>query len=370
MAAIEAALGTVLDPELRRPITELGMVKNIEVNHDGDVHLGIYLTIAGCPKKEDIVETSRAAIARVPGVGSVAVELDVMSPAQRAALTEALRGNKSRENPFASPDSLTKVIAVASGKGGVGKSSVAVNLAAAMARDGLKVGIIDADVYGFSIPGLLGIHQKPTRLDDMILPPVAFDIKVISIGMFLDANKPVAWRGPMLHRALEQFTKDVYFGDLDVLLLDLPPGTGDIAISVSQLLPHSEIVVVTTPQLAASSVAQRAGAVAAQTGQRVVGVIENMAGLALPDGSMVDVFGAGGGADVSRALGRELGYEIPLIATIPLEPELRIAGDSGTPMVIAAPNSPAAVELHKAARTLAGRPRGLAGRKLGVSPKN
>ena len=266
--AVHAALATVIDPELRRPITELGMVESVEISDDGRVRLAVLLTIAGCPLRDTITADCEKALSAVPGVTAVEVELKVMTQAQRDALKEQLRGaGGQRGIPFNEPGSLTKVYAVASGKGGVGKSSVTVNLACALAAQGLRVGIVDADVYGFSVPALMGITQAPTRVDDMILPPVAYGVKVISIGMFVTGNQPVAWRGPMLHRALEQFLTDVYFGDLDALFLDLPPGTGDIAISVAQLLPKAEILVVTTPQAAAADVAERAGAIATQTGQ-------------------------------------------------------------------------------------------------------
>ena len=249
--------------------------------------------------------------------------------------------------------------AVASGKGGVGKSSVTVNLAAALAAEGLKVGVVDADVHGFSIPRMLGVTGRPTQVDDMILPPISHDVKVISIGMFVPGNQPVVWRGPMLHRALQQFLADVFWGDLDVLLLDLPPGTGDIAISIGQLLPTAEILVVTTPQLAAAEVAERAGAIAVQTHQRVVGVVENMSWLELPDGSRQEIFGSGGGQAVADSLTRTIGAAVPLLGQVPLDTRLREGGDAGTPVVLADPDSPAAVVLRAVARTLAQRSRGL-----------
>ena len=371
-AEVLRALDTVQDPELRRPITELGMLKGVTVAPDGGVTVQVLLTIAGCPLRGTITADVEQALAAVPGVGAVAVELDVMSPEQRNALKDRLRGGDPvRTIPFNRPDSLTRVYAVASGKGGVGKSSVTVNLAAAMAARGLRVGIVDADVHGFSVPGLLGITRPPTRVDEMILPPVAHGIKTISIGMFVEGNQPVAWRGPMLHRALEQFLTDVYFGALDVLFLDLPPGTGDIAISVGQLLPGSEILLVTTPQSAAADVAERAGSVARQTGQKVAGVIENMSWLALPGGERLEVFGSGGGAAVSGRLGYTLGYPVPLLGCIPLDVALREGGDGGTPVVLAGTDEDsdsAGGELRRIARGLAHRPRGLAGRSLGVSP--
>src|SRR6516225_4040373 len=285
-AAIRTALGKVIDPELRRPITELGMVKSVDVEPDGGVHVGIYLTTGACPKKTEIAERVSQAVADVPGTGAVKVSLDVMNDEQRTELRKQLRGD-AREPviPFAQPGSLTRVYAVASGKGGVGKSTVTVNLAAAMAARGVTVGLLDADIYGHSIPRMMGTRDRPTQVESMILPTIAHEVKVISIAQFTEGNTPVVWRGPMLHRALQQFLADVYWGDLDVLLLDLPPGTGDVAISVAQLIPTAEILVVTTPQMAAAEVAERAGAIALQTRQRIVGVVENMSGLTLPDGS-------------------------------------------------------------------------------------
>lgn len=290
-AAIRTALGKVIDPELRRPITELGMVKSIDTGPDGSVHVEIYLTIAGCPKKSEITERVTRAVADVPGTSAVRVSLDVMSDEQRTELRKQLRGD-TREPviPFAQPDSLTRVYAVASGKGGVGKSTVTVNLAAAMAVRGLSIGVLDADIHGHSIPRMMGTTDRPTQVESMILPPIAHQVKVISIAQFTQGNTPVVWRGPMLHRALQQFLADVYWGDLDVLLLDLPPGTGDVAISVAQLIPNAELLVVTTPQLAAAEVAERAGSIALQTRQRIVGVVENMSGLTLPDGTTMQVF--------------------------------------------------------------------------------
>jgi ATP-binding protein involved in chromosome partitioning len=260
------------------------------------------------------------------------------------------------------------VYAVASGKGGVGKSSVTVNLAAAMAEQGLRVGVVDADVYGFSVPRMLGVEQRPTQVDDMILPPISHEVKVISIGMFVPGNQPVVWRGPMLHRALQQFLGDVFWGDLDVLLLDLPPGTGDIAISVAQLIPTAEILVVTTPQQAAAEVAERAGSIALQTHQRVVGVIENMSWLELPDGTRQEIFGSGGGQAVADSLTRSIGAPVELLGQIPLDTRLREGGDSGTPVVLGAPDTAAAVALRGIARNLGSRARGLAGRSLGLTP--
>lgn len=368
--AVNAALATVIDPELRRPITELGMVDSVQVADDGKVTVAVLLTIAGCPLRDTITADSQKALSSVPGVTTVDVQLKVMDQAQRDALKEKLRGpGGQRRIPFNEPDSLTKVYAVASGKGGVGKSSVTVNLATALAARGLRVGIVDADVYGFSVPALLGITQKPTQVDDMILPPVAYGVKVISIGMFVTGNQPVAWRGPMLHRALEQFLTDVYFGDLDALFLDLPPGTGDIAISVAQLLPKAEILVVTTPQAAAADVAERAGAIATQTGQKIAGVIENMSYLEMPDGGRMELFGSGGGTVLTERLSATVGADVPLLGQIPLDIQLREGGDAGVPVVLGRPGTAAASALAGIAGRLAAAPRGLAGMKLGLQPR-
>ena len=368
-SAVRAALAKVIDPELRRPITELGMVKSISIEPDHSVHVEIYLTTSACPKKNEISELVSAAVTDVPGTGAVKVSLDVMNDEQRAELRKMLRGD-SREPviPFAQPNSLTRVYAVASGKGGVGKSSVTVNLAAAMAARGLTVGVLDADIYGHSVPRMMGTTDRPTQVDSMILPPVAHDVKVISIAMFTQGNTPVVWRGPMLHRALQQFLADVYWGDLDVLLLDLPPGTGDVAISIAQLIPGAEILVVTTPQLAAAEVAERAGAIALQTRQRIAGVVENMSGLLMPDGTVMQLFGEGGGRLVAESLTRSIGADVPLLGQVPLDPALVSAGDAGVPLVLSAPDSPAGKELRKVADALSARKRGLAGMSLGLDP--
>jgi len=368
LEAIQAALATVDDPEIHRPITELNMVKGVDVE-GGTVRVAIYLTVPGCPMKDRLTKDVSAAVGAVDGVSKVEVSLDVMSDTQRQALREQLRGpGETPEIPFSKPGSLTRIYAVASGKGGVGKSSVTTNLAATMAADGLRVGVLDADVYGFSVPRMLGVQNPPTRVEDMIMPPVAHGVKVISIGMFVPGNQPVVWRGPMLHRALEQFLADVFWGDLDVLLLDLPPGTGDIAISTAQLLPNAEILVVTTPQAAAAEVAERAGSIAIQTKQQIVGVVENMSWLELPDGTRLEVFGSGGGAEVARNLSRVIGATVPLLGQIPLDSAVREGGDNGLPVVLQAPESPAAVALREIARGLSRRARGLAGRSLGLTP--
>ncbi|MCD2111999.1 MULTISPECIES: Mrp/NBP35 family ATP-binding protein [Rhodococcus] len=364
---VRSALARVQDPEIRKPITDLGMVKSVEIGADSSVDVAIYLTTAGCPMRTEISERVTKAVADVAGVGEVRVTLDVMSDEQRTELRKSLRGDSTEPViPFAQPGSLTRVYAVASGKGGVGKSSVTVNLAAAMAARGLSVGVLDADIYGHSIPRMLGTSAKPTQVERMIMPPIAHDVKMISIAQFTEGNTPVVWRGPMLHRALQQFLADVFWGDLDVLLLDLPPGTGDVAISVAQLIPNAEILVVTTPQQAAAEVAERAGSIALQTRQRIAGVVENMSWLELPDGTRMDVFGSGGGQAVAERLTRAVGATVPLLGQIPLDPAVREAGDSGTPIVLAAPDSAPAVALKEVSDKLAVRKRGLAGMSLGI----
>lgn len=370
-SAIDAALATVNDPEINRPITEIGMLKSVEIDADNRVRVGIYLTVSGCPMRETITERVIAAVSAVPNVSGVDVDLDVMSDDQRAELKKLLRGHDEREIPFAQPGSLTRVYAIASGKGGVGKSSLTANLAVAMAQLGLSVGLVDADVYGHSIPRMLDAHQPPTMVEGMIMPPTGYGVRVISMLPFKPGGvaQPVAFRGPMLHRALQQFLADVYWGDLDVLLLDLPPGTGDIAISTAQLLPNAEIVVVTTPQAAAADVAVRAGTLAEQTHQKVVGVIENMSSFPCPHcGEPLDLFGIGGGSLVSEELTKALGTEVPLLGKIPFDVKLREGGDSGHPLVLAEPESAAAQAIIAIAERLGKRPRGLAGMSLGISP--
>lgn len=368
--AVREALSTVLDPEIRRPITDLDMVRSVDIDQ-GNVVVGIDLTTQGCPLRDTISGDIETAVYKVEGTTAVSVEFGVMTEEQRKNLQTKLRGGAPEAViPFSQPGSLTRVYAITSGKGGVGKSSMTANLAVAMAKKGLNVGIVDADIYGHSIPAMLGVTQPPTRVEDMIMPPIAQGVKVISIGMFTQGNTPVVWRGPMMHRALQQFLADVYWGDLDALLLDLPPGTGDVAISVAQLLPNSEIVVITTPQQAAAQVAERAGAMAAQTNQKVIGVVENMSHLELPDGSKMDLFGTGGGEQVASELTKILGYDVPVLAEIPLEQELREKGDEGTPLAGTDSESPAATAIRDIADSLAHRARGLAGRSLGLSPIN
>ena len=365
--AVMEALARVNDPELHRPITDLGMVSSIDIAEDGVVSVEVLLTVAGCPLKDTITADTQREVGSVEGVTGVQVSLGVMNDEQKAELRRRLRGGAAEPVvPFTQPGNLTRVYAVTSGKGGVGKSSVTANLAAAMAAQGLSVGVVDADIYGFSIPRMLGVDRVPTQLDGMIVPPVAHGVKVISIGMFVEDKQPVVWRGPMLHRAVQQFLSDVFWGDLDVLLLDLPPGTGDVTISVAQLLPNAEILVVTTPQTAAAEVAERTGLIAAQTHQKVVGVIENMSYMPQPDGSRLEIFGSGGGEIVSASLSETLGYEVPLLAQVPLDIALREGGDRGEPVAVA--SGPAADVLSSLSATLASTNRGLAGRPLGVSP--
>src|SRR3954471_16687545 len=358
---ITAALAGVNDPEIRRPITDLGMVDDIAIADDGAVDVRILLTVSGCPMRERLVSDVTAAVSEVPGVTGVRVDFGVMNEEQRSALQESLRGGQpSKEIPFARPDSLTKVFAVASGKGGVGKSSVTVNLAVAMSAAGLKVGVVDADIYGHSVPAMLGIADaRPTQVEDTIMPvPTTLNDgspgpSVISIGMLKPRrDQVVAWRGPMLDRALVQMLTDVYWGDLDVLLLDLPPGTGDVAISLGQHLPNAEVLVVTTPQEAAAEVAERAGTMASMMHQRVVGVLENMSSLPCPHCTAagqehrLEVFGSGGGARVADTLSRRFGYVVPVLGEVPLDMSLREGGDAGKPVVESDPSSPAALVLR------------------------
>ena len=368
--AVHAALALVKDPEIHQPITDLGMVKSVDADESGRVAVEVYLTVAGCPMRDRITTDVTNAVAAVAGVTDVSVVLDVMSDEQRKAMAEKLRGGQAeREIPFARSDSLTRVFAVASGKGGVGKSSVTVNLAAAMAADGLSVGVVDADIYGHSIPRMLGVEGRPTQVEGLIMPPQSHGVKVISIGMFTAGNTPVVWRGPMLHRALQQFLADVWWGDLDILLMDLPPGTGDIAISVAQLVPSAELLVVTTPQQAAAEVAERAGTIALQTHQRVAGVIENMAWLPCPHcNERVEVFGSGGGEQVASGLSRSLGATVPLLGAVPIDVRLREGGDNGQPLVLTDPEAPAAVTLNEIATRLGRRERGLLGKSLTLTP--
>jgi ATP-binding protein involved in chromosome partitioning len=369
------ALEQVIDPELRRPVTELDMVRDIEID-GGDVRVTIALTVAGCPLRDSFEQQVAETLRDVPGVERVALGFDVMTPEERQALTTKLRAGFQGRGQGLSLDAATRVLAVCSGKGGVGKSTLSVNLAVALAQQGKQVGILDADIYGHSVPHVLGIHQKPVLVDKMIVPPVkrlgpkrsgplsrpvssdelaselasperhiASDValKLMSIGFFLDDNQPVMWRGPMLHRALEQFLSDVHWGEVDVLVVDMPPGTGDVAISLGQLLPRAETLVVTTPQPAAQEVASRAGAMAQKTGMRLIGVVENMSG---------DVFGSGGGERLAEELG------VPMLGRVPLDPLLRECGDAGEPLMVTAPESDVAQELRAIAEQLVALERG------------
>jgi ATP-binding protein involved in chromosome partitioning len=375
---IRAALARVNDPEIKRPITDIGMVEDVHVDDTGLVTVKVLLTVAGCPMKDTITRDVTTEVGKVADVSSVSVELGVMSSDQRSQLQETLRGGQAqREIPFAQPGSLTKVLAIASGKGGVGKSSVTVNLAVSMAKQGLKVGIVDADIYGHSIPAMLGIADtRPTQVEDLIMPvPTSSGVSVISIGMLKPRrDQVVAWRGPMLDRALVQMLADVYWGDLDVLLLDLPPGTGDVAISLGQHLPSAEVIVVTTPQEAATEVAERAGTMASMMHQRVVGVVENMSFLPCPHCAeegrehRLEIFGSGGGERVASTLGTRFGYDVPLLGQIPLDMSLREGGDVGKPIVESDPTAPGALVLEGIAQRLAARGRGLAGMQLGLAP--
>jgi len=367
---IRTALEGVNDPEIKRPITELGMVDTITIE-DHQITVRILLTVSGCPLKETLTRDVTAAVGTVAPAAAVLVDMGVMTDEQRKDMQTMLRGGRAdREVPFAQPGSLTKVYAIASGKGGVGKSTVTVNLALAMVKRGLKVGIVDADIYGHSIPDMLGVGDiRPTQVEDMIMPVPIKGLKVISIGMLKPRkDQVVAWRGPMLDRALVQMLSDVYWGDLDALLLDLPPGTGDMAISLGQHLPNAEVVVVTTPQPAAADVAERAGTMASMMHQRVAGVIENMSYLQIPGGDRMEIFGSGGAAKVAETLSARFGYDVPLLGQIPLDQTLREGGDSGEPIVETDPDSESAKILQGVADQLSGRSRGLVGMQLGLAP--
>ena len=331
------ALEQVIDPELRRPVTELDMVRDVQIE-GGDVAVTIALTVAGCPLRSSFEQQVAEALAPVAGIERVSLDFDVMSPEEKAALTTKLRGGVTERTKGISLDRATRVIAVASGKGGVGKSTLSANLAAAFELLGQRTGILDADVYGHSIPHLLGIHQKPVAVDRMIVPPVRGELKLMSIGFFLDENEPVMWRGPMLHRALEQFLTDVHWGELDTLVVDMPPGTGDVSISLGQLLPRAEAVVVTTPQPLAQEVAARAALMARKTNMRLLGVVENMTG---------ETFGFGGGEKLAAEL------EVPLLGSVPLDAALRESGDAGVPLVESDPDSEAARAITALAEAIA-----------------
>ena len=382
---LAAALSSVEDPELRRPLIDLGMLRAARLDPDGTAVVEVLLTISGCPLRSTIETDVAEAVRGVDGVHRTVVELDVMTPQQREELKDRL--GHTRTIPFADPASLTRVHSVTSGKGGVGKSTVTANLAAALAARGRSVGVVDADIHGFSIPGLFGITAGPTKVDEMILPPVvevpdsaasedgasrAADghrrgsVRAISIGMFTDPANPVVWRGPLLDRAVEQFLADVHFGDLDHLLLDLPPGTGDVAIAVAQKLPGSGVLVVSTPQQAAAGIAERSGALAAMTDQTVSGVIENMSAMVMPDGTTMDVFGTGGGENVAERLTAITGTDVPLLGSVPLDPALRVQGDEGTPIAVQAPDSPSGKAIADIAGKLKIRRDSLAGKNLNL----
>ncbi|MBK9698474.1 MAG: Mrp/NBP35 family ATP-binding protein [Propionibacteriaceae bacterium] len=375
-SAVRTALAGVIDPEIHRPITELGMVDSVIAHPDGRVDVRVLLTIAGCPLQSTIEADVNAAVLGVEGVTALNLELGTMSDEQRAALKKQLRGGRDeREIQFAKAGNLTQVILIASGKGGVGKSSVTVNLAMALAGRGKRVGVLDADIYGHSIPQMLGlVDANPTSVDGMILPVPAMGLTVISIGMLKERrDQVIAWRGPILDRALQQFLADVYWGDLDFLLVDLPPGTGDVALSLGQKLPNAEVIVVTTPQQASAEVAERAGTMASMFDQRVIGVVENMAYLNVScphcaQTHRVDVFGSGGGQAVASTLTERLGYEVPLLAEVPMDPAMATSGDVGVPLVATDAARPAAAVLDGLADRLASRKRSLAGLKLGVTP--
>jgi ATP-binding protein involved in chromosome partitioning len=336
--AILAALEHVIDPELRRPVTELDMVRDVTVADDGSVDVTIALTVAGCPLRDSFTEQVGRHVGSVAGVTGVRLAFDVMSPEEKSALVSRLRGGRPEKGPQLEPG--TRVVVVASGKGGVGKSTLTANLAYALSRAGEEVGVLDADVYGHSIPHVLGIRQRPVVVDEMVVPPVAWDMRLMSIGFFMDENSPIMWRGPMLHRALEQFLSDVHWGDIDTLVVDMPPGTGDVAISLGQLLPRAEVLVVTTPQPAAQQVAVRAAQMAEKLGMRITGVVENMSWLV---GTGQEIFGAGGGERLADEVGA------PLLGRIPLDPVLREAADAGVPVLEAAPDSEAAAAIQTVA---------------------
>ena len=368
--AISQVLAKVSDPEIHRPITELGMVETIRFEN-GKAELRILLTISGCPMKDRLHQDISNAVSSIAEVKNIEIEFGVMNDSQRDNVKKLLRGGRDKFIPFAQPDSLTRVWGISSGKGGVGKSSVTVNLAAALTSRGFKVGVLDADVYGHSIPRLLGIEgQRPTAIDQTFIPVEVRGIKVVSIEMFKpDRADPVAYRGPLLHRVLEQLLSDAYWGDLDFLLLDLPPGTGDIAISLGQLIPASEIIVVTTPQVAAAEVAERAGRIAHQLKQHLIGVIENMSSYFDSElNREISLFGSGGGEETAQRLSTLVGAEVPLVGKIPFDSELRVGGDSGEPIVWSHPNSRATQEFFSIVDSLAPRKKSLLGVPLGVSP--
>ena len=369
---LSEALTTVQDPELHRSITELGMVEDLS-EVDGAVNIKVLLTISGCPMQDRLRSDITTALTNIEGVKSVDLAFGVMSQEQRDHVKKVVRGGREKTITFAQPESLTRVIGIASGKGGVGKSSVTANLGVAFAKKGLRVGILDADVYGHSIPRLMGLMgQRPTAIDQLFIPLESFGVKVVSMEMFKpERSDPVAYRGPLLHRVLEQLLSDAHWGDLDVLLIDLPPGTGDLAISLGQLIPNSEIVVVTTPQIAAAEVAERAGRIAHQIHQRVIGVIENMSEFSCPTCTeKIALFGTGGGEETSKRLSALVGSDVPLLGKIAFNPALRTGGDEGVPLVHAAPDSESAQSILQIADILVKRSKSLVGVRLGISPES
>lgn len=360
------ALSKVIDPELRAPITELGMVE-VSEEYDASASVIVKLTIAGCPAAQKIERDVRTALTEA--FETYQLTMSVMTQLERDELKTKLRGNAPiRFNPFAQDDNFTKVIFVGSGKGGVGKSTLTANIAVALSELGNKVGLIDADIFGYSIPGQLGITESPTQLDDLMLPPIAFGVKVMSIGFFVTDNQPVGWRGPMLHRAIEQFLTNVYWGDLDYLLVDLPPGTGDVAITLGQLLKKARSIVITTPQSAAATVAERSGAIGLQTGQEVLGVIENLSYLPSDVGNQY-IFGQGGGQAVADRLSSLAQQSVELIAQLPISSALREASDSGVPLVVSDPENPVSKQIFEIAKRIAKQPIGLSGKSLGLKPR-
>jgi ATP-binding protein involved in chromosome partitioning len=347
-AQVLDALRPVEDPELHRSIVDLDMVRRIAV--DGPrVDVTVALTVEGCPLRSEITRRVDSAVSALDGVGAVGLDFTVMTDDERAALRTRLHGDpaatagthdahghaQGREIPFADPDSKTRVLLVASGKGGVGKSSVTANLSVALAERGHAVAVVDADVWGFSIPRMLGVQHAPVVIDQMLVPPESHGVRCISMGFFAQEDQPVIWRGPMLHKALEQFLTDVFWDEPDFLVVDLPPGTGDISISLAQFLPRAEVLVVTTPQPAAQRVAQRAAFMAQKVNLEVKGVIENMSWFTGDDGKRYELFGAGGGEELANRLG------VPLIGRVPLVPELRAGADAGSPIVHSDPDGEA-----------------------------
>lgn len=374
---INEALKTVQDPEIRRPITDLGMVDGVSVDDQGNVDVKVLLTVAGCPLQTTIRGDVQKALDKVEGVNEVKIELGTMNAQQREAMRNTLRGGEpEHEISFAQPGNLTRVLAVASGKGGVGKSSVTVNLALALAQRGLKVGLLDADIYGHSVPDMLGIPDAhPTVVDDMIMPVPTLGISAISMGMLKESrDQVIAWRGPILDRALTQLLADVYWGDLDWFLIDLPPGTGDVAMSIGQKLPNSDVIVVTTPQANVAEVSERAGTMANMMHQNVLGVVENMSYLDYTcpkcgNNDRIELFGAGGGAQTAAALSDRVGHPVPLLTQIPIDPVISSGGESGDPVVLAAPDNPSAKAITTLAAMLATKPKGLAGKPLKMAVK-